>query len=190
MKIQSLIVALLVSGLFNVTHAEHEWKKGYVVLNTGDTVKGEVRLNSKKEVDLYTKVQLKISETEKKSYSPEKIKAYGYEDIRFLSRKVGGEPAFLKVLTAGRINIYEYQYELQRGSSIVSETEYFIEKTDKPDAEPQKLKMSKFKKIVADLMADHTDLVERVQSEDEEFELTNCLQVVQEYNEWSVNQQE
>jgi hypothetical protein len=82
---------------------------------------------------------------------------------------------------------YEYQYELQRGSEIVAETEYFIEHTEKLDPEPQKLKMSKFKKTVSELVADHVDLIERVQMDDRKYELTDCQEIVQEYNEWASN---
>lgn len=179
---------LLISGLFMNARAEYIWKMGYVVLNTGDTVKGEVRFNTKKEIDLFNKVQLKVSETEKKSYNPEKLKAYGYEDVKFVTRKVGGELAFMKVLTAGRITIYEFQYELQRGNDIIVEKEYFIENSAKAGEEPQKLKMAKFKKIAVELMADHTELVERIQAEDKKYELTDCQALVEEYNEWAAGQ--
>ncbi|MCU0435614.1 MAG: hypothetical protein MUC87_19295 [Bacteroidia bacterium] len=179
---------LLTSGLFMTARAEYIWKAGYVVLNSGDTVKGEVRYNTKKEIDLYSKVQIKLSETEKKSYNPDKIKSYGYEEVKFVTRKIGGELAFVKVLTAGRINIFEFQYELQRGGDIVVEKEYFIENTDKKADEPQKLKTAKFKKIVAELMADHTELVERIQAEDKKYELSDCQEIAEEYNEWVASQ--
>jgi arginine deiminase len=185
MKKLFTLLLLLVSGLFINARAEYVWKTGYVVLVSGDTVKGEVRYNTKKEIDLFSKVQIKLSETEKKSYNPAKVKSYSYEDVTFVTRKIGGELAFVKVLTAGRINIFEFQYEIQRGSEINVETEYFIENTTKASDEPQKLKTAKFKKIAAELMADHTELVERIEAEDKKYELSDCINVAEEYNEWA-----
>jgi hypothetical protein len=188
MKKLFTLALLLASGLFITARAEYVWKSGYVVLNSGDTVKGEVRYNTKKEIDLFSKVQIKLSETEKKSYNAEKVKSYGYEDVKFVARKIGGEMAFVKVLTAGRINIFEFQYELQRGSEIIVEKEYFIENADKQADEPHKLKPGKFKKIVSDLMADHAELVERIQAEDKKYELADCIEIAEEYNEWAASQ--
>lgn len=185
MKKLFTLLLLLSSGLFISARAEYVWKSGYVVLVTGDTVKGEVRYNTKKEIDLYSKVQIKLSETEKKSYNPAKVKSYSYEDVTFVTRKIGGELAFVKVLTSGRINVFEFQYEIQRGSEINVEKEYFIENTTKAADEPQKLKFAKFKKTAIELMADHTELIERIQEEDKKYELSDCIALVEEYNEWA-----
>jgi hypothetical protein len=48
----------------------------------------------------------------------------------------------------------------------------------------QKAKPAKFKKIVGDLMADHSDLVARVQEDDKKYEVTDMQKVIDEYNEW------
>ena len=55
----SLLACLLFSGL--EFKAQLLWKKGYVLLATGDTVKGEIKVNPKKEFDFYSKVMVKRS---------------------------------------------------------------------------------------------------------------------------------
>ncbi len=181
-KILSLIV-LFSAGTFASLHAELVWKSGYVILTTGDSVKGDIHVNTKKELDLFSKVSLK-SATATKTYHPEQVKEYGFETEHFVARKVDGEMQFLKVISSGRINLYELQYEEQRGSDIVVDSDYYIEKNDGGTAEPEKIKSNKFKKTVSEMMSDNSDLVARVQGDDKKYEIADMQSVVDEYNSW------
>lgn len=163
-------------------HAELVYKSGYVVLISGDSVKGDIRVNTKKELTMFQKVAVKMGETTK-TYKPEQVKEYGYESTHFVSRKVDGEMQFMKVLSEGRINLYEWQFEIQRGNDLVVDSEYYIEKND-GSSEMQKAKTGKFKKTVSDLMSDNVELVARVQSEDKKYEIAEMTKVVSEYNTW------
>jgi hypothetical protein len=175
---------LLLFSVFTISslHAELVYKTGYVVLLSGDSVKGDIRVNTKKELPLFEKVAVKIGESTK-TYKPEQVKEYGFESTHFVARKVDGEMQFLKVLSAGRINLYELQFEVQRGNDLVVDSEYYIEKND-GTSEMQKAKSGKFKKTVAELMSDNTALVSRVQGEDKKYEIPEMTQVVMEYNSW------
>ncbi len=161
------------------------WKPGYVILNSGDTVKGEVKYNTKKELQLFSKVTLKQSET-MKNYKPDQIKEYGYEDVKFLTRTMDKELVFLKLVSAGKINLFEWQFEVYHGDEIQVEKDYYIEKTAGSAKEPEKLKGNKFKKTVAEMMADHTELVSRVEADNKKYEITEMQSVIEEYNEWAV----
>ena len=121
MKYSRLILVLFIAGICQFASAQTSmlWKKGYVLLTTGDTVKGEIRLNTKKEFDLYTKVTVKKSEEEKRTFNPQKAKEYCFEDTHFVSRLVEGEGAFVKCVSIGAVNLYEHQYEWQSGNEIV-----------------------------------------------------------------------
>jgi hypothetical protein len=167
-------------------HAELVWKTGYIILNSGDSVRGDIKVNTKKELSLFQKISLKQGDAIK-NYKPGQVKEYGFESTRFLAKKVDGEMQFLKVLSAGRINLYEFQFEMQHGSDIVVEKEYYIEKND-GTGELQKAKSGKFKKTVAELMADNATLVARVQSDNKKYEIADMQSVVDEYNEWYATQ--
>lgn len=179
---------LLLFTAFTITslHAELVYKTGYVVLISGDSVKGDIRVNTKKELPLYQKVAVKQGEATK-TYKPEQVKEFGFESTLFIARKVDGEMQFLKVISAGSVNLYELQYELQRGNDLVVESEYYIEKSD-GSVELQKAKSGKFKKTVADLMSDNSELVTRVQSSDKKYEIAEMKQVCDEYNTWRQQQ--
>ena len=175
---------LLLFTAFTITsvHAGLVYKSGYVVLLSGDSVKGDIRVNTTKELPLFQKVAVKQGESTK-TYKPEQVKEYGFETSRFISRKVDGEMQFLKVWSSGRINLYELQYEEIRGQETVVESDYYIEKND-GSGDLQKTKTGKFKKTVAELMADNTELVARVQDSDKKYEIAEMQQVVDEYNTW------
>ncbi|MBI3509404.1 MAG: hypothetical protein HY064_01990 [Bacteroidetes bacterium] len=179
-KILSLLfTALFVSG---TSYAELVWKTGYVILNSGDSVKGDIHVNTTKELSLFSKVSLKQGEATK-TYKPEVVKEFGFEQTRFISRTIDGELSFVKVLSSGRINLYELQYELQRGNEVIVDSDYFIEKND-GSGSLEKVKTGKFKKTVAELMADNTELVARVQNDDKKYEIADIQKVVEEYNTW------
>lgn len=181
-KIFSLLL-LFTAGLCISAHAELQWKTGYVILSSGDSIKGDIRINTKKELPLFQKVALKQGETSK-TYKPEQVKEFGFEGNRFLSRKVDGEQQFLKVISYGHVILYELQFELQRGDQVIVDKEYYTELNDGNGNGPQKLKLNKFKKSVADLMSDDSELVARVQNDDKKYEIGDVQSVIEEYNSW------
>jgi hypothetical protein len=182
MKKLICLLVLFVSGTVTSLHAEMVWKTGYVILSSGDSIKGDIKVNTKKELSLFQKVYVKQGESSK-TYKPEQVKEYGYESSRFISRKVDGEMQFMKVLSYGRIILYEWQFELQRGAEVIVEKEYYIETND-GSGKIEKTKPGKFKKAVAELMADNPELVARVQNEDKKYEIGDVQNIVAEYNTW------
>ena len=180
-KLFSLLVGLAIAS--TSLYADFIWKPGYVILNSGDSVKGDVHINTKKELALFSKVQLKQGDN-LKTYKPDQVREFGYDDVKFLARKVDGDMQFLKVLSFGRVLLFELQFEMQRGNDLVVDSDYYIQKNDGSDADLSKVKSGKFKKIVADMMADNADLVTRVQNDDKKYEINDMQKVVDEYNDW------
>lgn len=160
--------------------AEMLWKPGYVVTNAGDTLKGEVKVNDKKEFDLFRKVTLKLSETEKKMYNPNKIKEYTVDGQRFIVKSIDGENVFVKVVAQGAVTLYQHQFEYYHGEEVRYDTEFYIEKNN----DLSKIKGNKFKKLVAEIMADNAELVKKVQESDGKYEGDAIVEVVNEYNTW------
>jgi hypothetical protein len=184
MKKSLTLVVLLVFGAFTAAKADLVWKQGYVVLNSGDTLKGEVKYNTKKELSLFSKVTLKNAENVQKNYKPEDLKGFGYEDVRFLTRTMDRELVFLKLVSEGQINLFEWQFEVYHGDQTLVEKDFYVEKVGGTEKEPKKLKGNHFKKTVSELMADHSELVARVESEDKKYEIKDMQSVIEEYNDW------
>ena len=188
MKKHLSLVILLVLGTYGITRAELVWKTGYVILNSGDTVKGEIKYNTKKELPLFTKVSLRNAENVTKNYKPDDIREYCYEETHFLTRTMDKELVFLKLVSSGNINLFEWQYEIYHGDQTQVEKDFYIEKIGSAEKEPQKLKGNKFRKMVSELMSDNTELVNRVENDNKKYEINEMQSVIEEYNEWYAEQ--
>lgn len=182
------LVLLLVLGTFTAAKADLVWKSGYVILNSGDTVKGDIKYNTKKELSLFSKVTLKNADNVQKNYKPDDIREFCYEETHFLTRTMDKELVFLKLVSAGEINLFEWQYEMYHGDETVVEKDFYVEKVGSDEKEPQKLKGNKFKKTVSDLMSDNTDIVSRVENDDKKYEIAEMQSVIEEYNTWYAEQ--
>ena len=93
--------------LSNNIHAQTKYYKGYVVLLNGDTLNGEIKKNSKKEFDNFSKASFKNDAGEIKTYHPDKVKEYVVDGSTFISRNIDGDQIFVKRLSKGVVNLYE-----------------------------------------------------------------------------------
>jgi alpha-L-fucosidase len=184
---KQLLFLFISLGFSIACTAEMVYKSGYVILNSGDTVRGDIKVNTKKELPLFAKVILKQGETSK-TYKPEQVKGYSLDGTQFLTRKLDGEMVFLKVVTSGRILIFEYQFEVYHGDQTVVEKEYYVEKNDGVSNELVKLKGNKFKRLSVELMSDHSELVAKINAEDKKMEFAEMQAYIEEYNSWHSNQ--
>ena len=148
---------------------------------TGDTVKGEIKMNPKKEFDNYSKVFFKDASGVQKNYKPDKVKGYGFDNKHFVASKYEGEPSFYKILSHGHIMLFEMMYETQQMNEISQKTEYYLAK--KEDTEYSKLKEGKFKKQLGELMKDNPDIL--ANAEDKKFEIEKVVELVNQYNDWA-----
>jgi alpha-L-fucosidase len=184
---KQLLFLFIALGFSIASTAEMVYKSGYVILNSGDTVRGDIKVNTKKELPLFAKVILKQGETSK-TYKPEQVKGYSLDGTQFLTRKLGGEMVFLKVVTSGRIIIFEHQFEVYHGDQTLVEKEFYVEKNDGVSNELVKMKGNKFKKLSAELMSDHSELVAKINQEDKKMEFADMQAYIEEYNSWHNNQ--
>lgn len=155
------------------------FEEGYVITLKGDTIKGEIKLNHKKEIDLYSKIMFKISETEKKSYNPAKIKEYNIRGESFISKELHGENVFMRRASRGTLVFYEYQFlePAPTGDEAVA-FEYYIQKAG--TEELIKIKENKFRKQLAELMSDNQEVVAML--EDKKTVYSEIIDIVKKYN--------
>ncbi|MCE2772823.1 MAG: hypothetical protein LW750_05220 [Bacteroidetes bacterium] len=184
---KQLLFLFIALGISIVSTAEMAYKSGYVILNSGDTVRGDIKVNTKKELPLFARVILKQGETSR-TYKPEQVKGYSLDGVQFLTRKLGGEMVFLKVVTSGRIVIFEHQFEVYHGDQTLVEKEYYVEKNDGTSNELVKLRGNKFKKLSAEWMSDHSELVAKIDQENKKMEFAEMQAYIEEYNSWHSNQ--
>ena len=167
--------------------AQTYYEKGYLVGVKGDTIKGEVKLNQKKEFEVYSKVTFRDEKGVQKNYKPEKVKAYGFKDRKFLKMDYGSEEYYYEVLAEGDISYFKIVFEALYAKKIELETEYFIKKADSKKVNA--MKSSKFKKVMTDWMEDHPEFINAYEEpEDKKFDEAKAIEIIQQYNAWKAAQ--
>lgn len=177
-----VVVATMV-GSSSKVFAQAKYYPGYVILLNGDTLKGEIKVNPKKEFDNFVKAQYRKKENvDMKTYNATKIKEYCVNGVTYVSRNVDGEQMFVKRLSKGAINLYESQIEVLQMNEIKVKSDYYMEKSN---GEFVKIKSGKFKKQVTEAMSDDEVIVKAL--EDKKYEYENIVELFEAYNKSAKN---
>ncbi len=166
----------------SVACAQQNFVKGYIVQLNGDTVKGEIKVNPKKELDLFAKVAFKEANGMQKTYKPGKIKAYGFDKNIFISAKNNDEDVFFKVLSSGVLDLYTVEYEVLQMNEVKTKHDLYVKKKGALDF--IKIKHHHYKKQLAEQIADASHIVKEME-ENKDFEFDHIEKVVNEYNTWA-----
>lgn len=98
--------------------------------NTNDTLKGEIKVNTKKIHEIYKRITFKPTTGPQKLFKPGIACAFFIEDKKFISMDFEGQPSeFLEVLAEGKINFYKGYAEFTNMNEITYEPVYYF--TDK-----------------------------------------------------------
>ncbi len=188
MKINRLfsnaIVVVAVVLAFNLNaFAQAKYFPGYVINLTGDTIKGEIKKNPKRDFDNFAKAAYRKKEgAEIKTYNPTKIKEYCVDGVTFVSRNVDGEQVFVKRLSVGTVNLYESQVEVLQMNDLKVKSDYYMEKINGAFV---KIKSGKFKKQVEEVMSDNQEIVKALA--DKKYEYENIVELFNAYNKATTN---
>lgn len=180
MKKKALLI--LFSFFIYCNYAQITFAKGYLVELDGDTLKGEVKMNPKKDFDLFNKVFFKDESGVQKNYKPDKVKAYGFDGKHFVASLYEKEMMFYKVLSRGTVQLYEMMYETQIMNEISYKSEYFLSRKD--DKEFTRLKPVKYKKQISEFLKDNPDIVQNT-DDDKKFEIEKVVELINQYNDWA-----
>ena len=176
---------------------------GYVVKLTGDTIRGFVEHNRRYENQ--NKCIFFSDPADKKSktvYKPDDIKGYSvgdkvYRSIRYSGGLFGKTLKFNLLLKEGHITQYMF-YNKEEGFVLqvrnAGETDYDYDKrssTEQPvyqKGDEQPFSHDKFAlrwaKVMAELVADDTELAAKVSQKQEGYKFLNHYKVLDEYNAW------
>ncbi|MBA2613248.1 MAG: hypothetical protein H0U95_14865 [Bacteroidetes bacterium] len=148
---KTALLALLISLTSFCANAQIGFVKGYIINEKGDTVKGELKINPKKEQDNYSKVFFKDDSGTQKNYKPNKVKAYGFGNQHYIAMDYEGELKFYKALARGEVSLYKMMFEVTNMNATSYDGEYYISRTDDKKMTP--VKEGKFKKQLQEMMS-------------------------------------
>lgn len=160
---------------------------GYYVNLKGDTIRGEVQSNPDEEIFFYQKLMFKAKGAGKLAeISDKKAKAYGYDNTHFLLVPFDQETnVYLKYLTRGRLNFFEYKYAVSEGGQEVIKSMYYIQDTkagdeDKALRELTKISQNFYKKDLKPFLKDQAMLWNDLDKF--KFDLPVVIKTIQEFN--------
>ncbi len=151
----------------NLSFAQLNFYEGFIVNETGDTIKGEIKANPKKELSLFAKVLFRDQQGFSKTYKADKIKGFAYYNPdkkkwnQFLAIN-DGESKFYKISIHQPIIIYEYQFEDMQMGEFFTAKQYFI----KHNNEFVRLKSKKLKKQLSEYI-DNEEILSELEKMDE-----------------------
>jgi len=184
LPLTSSFATLLAVVAFNANiFAQSAFYPGYIILLTGDTLKGDVKMNPKKDLDLFSKVTFKKGNEAPKMYKANKIKEYKVDNTVFVSRNIEGEQVFIRRISTGLVNLYEWKIEVMQMNDIKEKIDYFMEKVGEEG--PVKIKSGKFKKQVADVMSDNEEILKGL--ENKKYDFDNIVEIFDDYNKSESN---
>src|ERR1043165_4305268 len=148
----TVVVVAAVMAFGSSASAQIKYFKAYVLMLNGDTLKGELKKNLKKEFDNFCRAAYRKSDGgEIKTFRPDKIKEYCVDGVTFVSRNVEGEQVFVKRLSKGAVNLYESQIEVLQMNDLKVKSDYFMEKST---GEFVTIKSGKFEKQVQEVRSE------------------------------------
>lgn len=104
MKLKNFILlGLLLS--FGFINAQNDYRPGYIIKNTGDTISGQIDYRG----DLLMRKQckFKFNGGDVLKYEPNEIHSFRFIDSKyFISKEINNEKVFLEYLINGRLNVY------------------------------------------------------------------------------------
>lgn len=184
-----LVLVIAVPGV----SAREPFIPGYVVLNTGDTLYGEIRDRNLDNDQLYKKIRFRGEHSGKRKFSPYQIRGYriGNEEFEsvwfdeqtaffifhYFCREGVGEKIFLKVLQRGKLTCFYREY-IDADSGTLDGYELFKREGEDYYARATQGILGLKKKRLSDYFTDCPSLIRKIQN----GEIRDPLEVVAYYN--------
>jgi hypothetical protein len=178
MKKLLLVVSLLISGLL-LSQKNADFATGYIVTAKNDTIKGEVKLNLKNEMDYYVKISFKDKPAgPARAYLPSKIHGYGVEGKDYASIRFYEMWVYMQVVCKGKIMFYEYKPPVALGNDKM-QSQYFVLKGGFEEM-TQIYMDGKIKKQIKEFIIDDKELWK--ETEPQTIDYAALVQLIEKYN--------
>lgn len=119
MKFQKLLIIALVL-VTNCLYGQENYKPGYVIIDIGDTIFGEIDLQNEYSLSKVCSFR-KSSDEMVNDYLPTEIYSYRFTDGPYhISKKFNSKEVFMEFLVESKLNIYNLKYKY--------EDNYYVEK--------------------------------------------------------------
>lgn len=179
---KKLLIAAAIAALApHVIFAQFTFVKGYIINDKGDTLRGEVKVNPKKEHESFQRVTFKDASGAQKNYKPAKVKGYGFDNNHFISWGKEDEAQFYKRLSNGPIFFFKSAFEVVAMNKSTWEFDYFLFKDG--DKKMTDAKIGKFQKQLKEWMKDAQEYAEYYKENSKDIDEVSAVEAINKYND-------
>lgn len=152
---------------------------GYAVMAKGDTLRGEIKFRKKE--SYAQNMSVRFPDQNVKSVTPKTAVYVIAGDNEFESYEVPGsqDRAFFKKLVGGKINFYQYDYEMYQFNNTVTKSENYVKKSGSDEL--IKINNSNYKKKLGELISDNKEIMAKIEAKDSNFD--KIQEWIKQYNE-------
>jgi len=176
-KLAILVILFITTGF--LSGQKQNWE-GYVITVSLDTLHGTVKHKSKDE--LKEKIFLRVSDTLKRFYRYDEMREFVSGDERYIIADLEGEGTMvpLRVISDGRIRLYEHQNLMQQGGNY--KVRYDLYAFHTTDSVYTPLRNIGWKKQLEELFVDSTEVVEFIRNG--KHKMDDLKDLFDRYNRW------
>jgi hypothetical protein len=176
-----LLLGLNVNGQFLKKLLGTMYVRGIVVLNSGDTLKGDINFS-----DAYGDYQVLVMRDtlnkNKLRYHPQDIRYFSIDSMLFYPKLLKRDSVFMQLLVNDSLKIYKYRYLVATAYYSATETSFIYEKPDGKLLQVLSSKLFPFKKRVGEFFKDDPELSEKILNKTYKFD--DLYVIANEYNTW------
>lgn len=158
-----------------------QYKAGFVVLNSGDTLRGGFEFNDC-EQNYHLLVYIDPISTKKQAYEPQEVEYFMLDSLVFMPKELKDGWVFVRLLIYDRLKVYLYKrfYTSNTGSGVENQIMY-----EKPDGKYLLVSFDNFfpfKTRVGDFFSDDPELREKINNDT--YTKKDVFKIAMDYNEW------
>jgi hypothetical protein len=158
----------------------YEYQKGTVVLNSGDTLKGDILFNNGYEN--YQRLVFRDTLKQKTDYKTEDVRMFAVDTMVFYPKKLKKKLVFMCLLVNDSLKIFLHRYFMATQYYSGTENMYIYEKPDGQTLEVLTSRLFPFKKRVGEFFSDDPELSEKILNKTYKFD--DLYIIAKEYNTW------
>lgn len=185
--------ALLIMSSIHYVSAQNTYYPGFVVLNSGDTLKGKIQDRNINRGVIYDRIRFISENGKKEKYTAEDLISYSVESVNFESKWFNeetaffkfrytsiygqGEKVFLRVNVKGKLTCYTNEY-VDEDNDFFDGFELYLKEGENEFQRANQGLFGLKKNKLSEYFRDCPSLVEKINNE----EIKNAIEVANYYN--------
>lgn len=160
-----------------------KYKAGFVILNTGDTLRGAFEFNDC-EQNYRILVFIDPISYKKTAYEPQQVKYFVLDSLTFMPKELKEGWVFVRLLLYDNLKVYLHKHFITSNISNGIENQIMYEKPNGKFILVILDRFYPFKTKVGDFFSDDPDLYEKIDKGIYKNNIKDILKISNEYNDW------